>query len=118
MHKTRPRRLLGRPACCCFEGKRKCCVLLHRCDERGSGGLRMLHTRSSNSLDRTEPHTRAGREVVQGKARTGKAGRMTLSIVPALKARVLAVEFVKNNPRLRALVDHPAGPFTSTWGHW
>jgi hypothetical protein len=41
--------------------------------------------------------------------------RMTLSIVPALKARVLAVEFVKNNPRLRALVDHPAGPFTSEW---
>lgn len=38
---------------------------------------------------------------------------MTLSIVPALKARVLAVEFIKNNPRLRALVDHPAGPFTS-----
>lgn len=38
---------------------------------------------------------------------------MTLSIVPALKARVLAVEFVKNNPRIKALVDHPAGPFTS-----
>lgn len=39
---------------------------------------------------------------------------MTLSIVPALKARVLAVEFIKSNPRLKALVDHPAGPFTST----
>lgn len=38
---------------------------------------------------------------------------MTLSIVPALKARVMAVEFIKNNPRLKALVDHPAGPFTS-----
>ena len=38
---------------------------------------------------------------------------MTFSIVPALKARVLAVEFIKNNPRLKALVDHPAGPFTS-----
>lgn len=38
---------------------------------------------------------------------------MGLSVVPALKARVMAVEFVKNNPRIKAMLDHPAGPFTS-----
>ena len=38
---------------------------------------------------------------------------MGIGVVPALKARVLAVEFVKNNPRIKALLDHPAGPFTS-----
>ncbi|GAB5032939.1 mitochondrial pyruvate carrier 2-like [Nannochloropsis oceanica] len=37
---------------------------------------------------------------------------MGLSVVPALKARVMAVEFVKNNPRIKAMLDHPAGPFT------
>ena len=36
-----------------------------------------------------------------------------ISVVPALKARVLAIEFIKKNPKLTALLDHPAGPFTS-----
>ncbi len=42
-----------------------------------------------------------------------EVSEMGLSVVPALKARVMAVEFVKNNPRIKAMLDHPAGPFTS-----
>jgi hypothetical protein len=38
---------------------------------------------------------------------------MLPSVVPALKARVLAMEFIKSNPKLYSLLDHPAGPFTS-----
>ena len=41
---------------------------------------------------------------------TVQASEMGLSVVPALKARVMAVEFVKNNPRIKAMLDHPAGP--------
>ena len=36
-----------------------------------------------------------------------------ISVVPALKARILAIDFISKNPRLTALLDHPAGPFTS-----
>jgi len=38
---------------------------------------------------------------------------MALGVVTALKARLLAVGFIKNNPRVKAVLDHPAGPFTS-----
>jgi hypothetical protein len=38
---------------------------------------------------------------------------MLPSVVPALKARVLAIEIIKRNPKLVALLEHPAGPFTS-----
>lgn len=34
------------------------------------------------------------------------------SIVPRLQARVLSTEFVANNPQLKSLLNHPAGPFT------
>lgn len=36
-----------------------------------------------------------------------------VSVVPALKARVLAMAFVKNNAKLQGFIEHPAGPFTS-----
>jgi len=38
---------------------------------------------------------------------------MLPSIVPGLKARTLALAFVKSNPKVAAFLDHPAGPFTS-----
>lgn len=34
------------------------------------------------------------------------------SIVPRLQARVLSTDLVANNPKLKSLLSHPAGPFT------
>jgi hypothetical protein len=36
-----------------------------------------------------------------------------LGIVPKLQAQVVAVPFIANNPRVKGLLEHPAGPFTS-----
>lgn len=37
---------------------------------------------------------------------------MSFSVVPLLKARVMAIKFVQNNPKVQELLNHPAGPFT------
>lgn len=38
---------------------------------------------------------------------------MLLGVVPRLQAHVVSTPFVANSPRLKGLLEHPAGPFTS-----
>mmetsp|Transcript_11967 Transcript_11967/g.15652 ORF Transcript_11967/g.15652 Transcript_11967/m.15652 type:complete len:132 (-) Transcript_11967:282-677(-) len=35
-----------------------------------------------------------------------------ISVVPAMKARVMAMKFVQKNSKVAEFLDHPAGPFT------
>jgi hypothetical protein len=41
--------------------------------------------------------------------------RMSFSVVPVLKARVMALKFVQKNPKVQEILNHPAGPFTSAY---
>ena len=37
---------------------------------------------------------------------------MVFGVVPRLQAQVVGLPFISNNPRLKGLLEHPAGPFT------
>ena len=37
---------------------------------------------------------------------------MGFGVVPRLQAQVVGLPFISNNPRLKGLLEHPAGPFT------
>jgi len=36
-----------------------------------------------------------------------------MNFVPRIQAQVVSQPFIANNPKLKSLLEHPAGPFTS-----
>lgn len=47
---------------------------------------------------------------------SGAPNSEMFGVVPKLQSAVVAQPFIVNNPKLKSLLEHPAGPFTSMCG--